>query len=174
MASTALILSRNPMPKGDPMPHPSVLFALLLALLPLQARACTLPPAAESMVSATLAAINAERDRRGMAPLATDPRLTSAAQAHACDSATRGRMGHEGSDGSTLADRVQREGYRYRSIAENVALGYPDPTAVVQGWMGSSGHRRNLLMRNARDAGIGLALGRDGALHWVLNLGTAH
>lgn len=155
------------------MPRLALIFALLLTLTPLHARACTLPPAAENMASATLAAINAERSQRGMAPLATDPRLTSAAQAHACDSATRGRMGHEGSDGSTLADRVQREGYRYRSIAENVALGYPGPAAVVQGWMGSSGHRRNILTRNARDAGIGLAVGRDGALHWVLNLGAA-
>jgi uncharacterized protein YkwD len=37
--------------------------------------------------------------------------------------------------------------------------------------MGSAGHRRNILARDARDAGIGLAIARDGTLHWVLNLG---
>lgn len=155
------------------MSRRALFLTLMLTLAPLQGHACTQPQGAEAMAKATLAAINTARSERGMAPLTPDARLTSAAQSHACDSAKRGRMGHQGSDGSTLADRVQREGYRYRNIAENVALGYPDPAAVVQGWMGSTGHRKNILTRNARDAGIGLALGRDGALHWVLNLGAA-
>lgn len=155
------------------MPRIALILTLLLTLAPLQAAACAQPKEAAAMAIATLTAINAERSQRGMAPLAANRRLTSAATAHACDSAARNRMGHQGSDGSTLADRVQREGYNFRNIAENVALGYPGPAAVVQGWMGSTGHRKNILSRNARDAGIGLALGRDGALHWVLNLGAA-
>lgn len=154
------------------MPRLQLILTLLVALGPAQAMACRQPEGAARMADATLAAINAERSQRGMAPLAPDPRLSDAALAHACDSAARNRMGHQGSDGSDLGDRVQRHGYRYRAIAENVAAGYPDPAAVVQGWMNSSGHRRNILTRNARDMGLGLATARDGTLHWVLNLGT--
>jgi uncharacterized protein YkwD len=150
----------------------TLMLTLLLALGPAQAMACRQPDDAARMADATLTAINAERTQRGMAPLSPDPRLTKAALAHACDSAARNRMDHEGSDGSDLGDRVERQGYDFRAIAENVAAGYPSPAAVVQGWMNSSGHRRNILTRNADDVGLGIATARDGTLHWVLNLGT--
>jgi uncharacterized protein YkwD len=152
--------------------RPLLILTLLLTLGPAQAMACRQPDDAARMTDTTLAAINAKREQRGMAALTPDPRLTEAALAHACDSAARNRMSHEGSDGSDLGDRVKREGYRYRAIAENVAAGYRTPTSVVEGWMGSSGHRRNILTRNARDVGLGIATARDGTLHWVLNLGT--
>jgi len=145
--------------------------ALCLALATSPAAACTLPADAKALAAETLAAINAERQAKRLAPLTADPRLSRAAQDHACDSATRNRMGHDGSDGSDLGDRAARAGYAFREIAENVAQGYPSPAAVTRGWMESRGHRRNILMRNAQDAGIGIAIGRGGDLHWVLKLG---
>ena len=154
------------------MSHLTLILTLLLALGPAQAMACRQPDGAARMADDTLTAINAERKQRGMAHLSPDPRLTSAALAHACDSAARNRMGHEGSDGSDLGERVKRQGYDFRAIAENVAAGYPSPASVVQGWMNSTGHRRNILTRNAKDIGLGIATARDGTLHWVLNLGT--
>lgn len=150
----------------------TLILTLLLTLGPAQAMACRQPDDAARLTDATLSAINAERQQRGMAALSPDPRLSEAALAHACDSAARNRMGHEGSDGSDLGDRVERQGYDFRAIAENVAAGYRTPTSVVQGWMNSSGHRRNILTRNARDVGLGIAAAPDGTLHWVLNLGT--
>jgi uncharacterized protein YkwD len=147
------------------------LLACLTATLALPALACDLPRDADRMARAAIAAVNDQRAARNLAPVAPDPRLTQAAQAHACDSATRNRMGHDGSDGSDLGDRARRAGYAYRSIAENVAQGYPGPAAVLRGWMDSPGHRRNILLRGAEDAGLGLAVGRNGDLHWVLMLG---
>lgn len=142
-----------------------------LALSATPAAACRLPANAGALAEQTLAAINSFRNSKGLKPVVEDPRLQSAARAHACDSAARGRMGHDGSDGSTLADRVAREGYRYRSVAENVAQGYPSPQAVTQGWVDSRGHRRNMLMREAQDAGLAVAIDASGDLHWVLVLG---
>lgn len=135
------------------------------------ALACRLPADATNLMKNGLAAINAERQAKGLAPLRQDARLQQAAQDHACDSATRNRMGHDGSDGSDIGERADRVGYEYREIAENVAQGYPGPDAVTEGWMNSPGHRRNILMRRATDAGLGVALGANGDLHWVLNLG---
>ena len=148
-----------------------VLFPLLLATFAQTALACPQPPDAARMAKATLAAINDERAAKNLPALAPDPRLTVAAQNHACDSAARNQLGHKGSDGSTLADRARRVGYRYREIAENVAQGYPGPASVVRGWMDSAGHRRNILLRGAQDVGLGLAVGGNGDLHWVLVLG---
>lgn len=144
---------------------------ITLATLAAPALACGKPAGFDALTRDTLDAINAERMAGGMAPLRPDPRLQAAAQAHACDSATRNRMGHDGSDGRDLGDRATDAGYAFREIAENVAQGYPSATAVTQGWMASPGHRRNILMRRATDAGVGIAIGADGSLHWVLNLG---
>ena len=149
---------------------PFLPLALVLAATPVLA--CRQPDGAARLAEATIAAINAERGQRGMAALDPDPRLTAAAQAHACDSAARNEMSHRGSDGSNLGRRAEREGYAYRHIAENVAAGYRSPGAVVQGWMESSGHRRNILTRSARDVGLGLATASDGTVHWVLKLGS--
>ena len=148
------------------------LFLLALAFtIANPAAACRLPQDAQTLIQTGLTAINAERRAKGLGPLRQEPRLQRAAQSHACDSATRNRMGHDGSDGSDLADRATRAGYDYREIAENVAQGYPTPQSVTKGWMNSPGHRRNILMRRATDAGLGVAIGADGDLHWVLNLG---
>lgn len=147
----------------------AVLALALTAVSP--AAACRLPQGAQAMTQETLAAINAERKAKGLAALRLNARLQEAAQSHACDSANRNRMGHDGSDGSDLGDRADRAGYDFREIAENVAQGYPSPQMVTQGWMNSPGHRRNILLRRARDAGLGLAVGANGDLHWVFNLG---
>lgn len=144
-------------------------FAALAAAAP--SFACDMPTDADRMVKATIAGVNDQRAGQNLPPVIPDPRLTQAAQDHACDSAARNRMGHDGSDGSDLGDRARRSGYAYRAIAENVAQGYPGPGAVLRGWMESTGHRRNILLRGAQDVGIGLATGRDGTLHWVLVIG---
>lgn len=149
---------------------PLLSVALLLAAGP--ALACRQPEGAARLAEATLAAINAERSQRGMAALDPDPRLTAAAQAHACDSAAQNRMSHRGSDGGSVATRARREGYAYRIISENVAAGFRNPGSVVEAWMASGGHRRNILARSVRDVGIGLATARDGTVHWVLNMGS--
>ena len=75
-------------------------------------------------------------------------------------------MTHTGSDGSTVAVRVDRVGYGWRSLAENVAFGYTDVSAVMAGWMASDGHRRNILSSNTH-LGLGVAAGADGRLYWT-------
>ena len=118
------------------------------------------------MVGDILARVNAERAARGLAPMRLDDRLVLAAQRHSEDQARSGRMSHTGSDGSTLAVRVDRVGYGWRSVAENVAYGYPDAAAVMAGWMASDGHRGNILSANV-DLGVGLAYGADGRPYWT-------
>lgn len=135
--------------------------------------ACTVPADLSAMKATTLSQINGQRDAKGLAPLQLDETLDQAAQSHACDNAQTGVMSHDGSDGSDLGQRLDRVGYDYRRAAENVAMGFTDPTAVVEGWMGSSGHRRNILLPDVQDAGLGIALSRQGDVYWVLDLGRS-
>ena len=123
-------------------------------------------PALSTTMRDLLDRVNAERSLRGLAPMSYDDRLVLAAQQHSDDQAGMGRMTHTGSDGSTVAVRVDRVGYGWRSLAENVAFGYTDVSAVMAGWMASDGHRRNILSSNTH-LGLGVAAGADGRLYWT-------
>lgn len=106
---------------------------------------------------------NAERTAAGRSPLTLSSPLTQAAQAHAEDLARRRTLSHTGADGSSVADRVTRRGYRYRRVGENVAFqgGYRDAVQVVDNWMNSSGHRANILQSDFTEIGIGYAASGD-------------
>jgi uncharacterized protein YkwD len=90
-------------------------------------------------------------------PLALDATLGAAAAAHARDLARTGRMSHEGSDGSTAAERVTRAGYAWRTVAENVAAGDTTADAVMKTWLASPGHCANLMSPDVRDMGVAWA-----------------
>jgi len=66
----------------------------------------------------------------------------------------------------SLGDRARYVGYTYGRIAENVALGFPNAETVVEGWMNSSGHRRNILDRDVIETGIGIARSSAGGIYY--------
>lgn len=157
-----------------PRPVQRLVAATALALLLASpALPCEVPANAAALRSEVIALTNLQRKKQGLAPVAEQAALAKAAQAHACDNATTRTMSHRGSDGSALPDRLARVGYRYRAAAENVAAGFRDAPSVMSGWMGSSGHRRNILTGPMRDIGIGVARGADGQLYWAMNLGRS-
>jgi hypothetical protein len=116
-------------------------------------------------------AINQARVDNGLLPLKVDETLDSAAQGYADELADSGRFDHYGADGSSPASRATKAGYK-GLVAENLAIGYSEATAVVEGWLKSEGHRRNLLNPNYRFLGVGEAEHRRGKV-WVLDLGLS-
>lgn len=115
---------------------------------------------------ATLLALNNVRAAHRRAPLVADARLARAARAHSRDMVAHGYFAHVSPSGTTLRSRVARTGWMRRrplwAIAENLAWGTAElatPAAVVAAWMGSPGHRRNVLARELRVVGIGVAPG---------------
>lgn len=146
--------------------------AAMLAVLSTAAMACSVPKGQSALVAEAIQLINAERARAGLARLSQSSELRAAAQGHACDSARRDRMGHRGSDGSTFDARARKAGYRFSTINENVAYGYPTARQIVAGWMASPPHRRNILASRSREIGIGLAQAASGTPHWVMVSGS--
>lgn len=121
-----------------------------------------------------LAAINAARAAAGAPPLAPCATLQAAAANHSADQAANSTMSHTGSDGSTMVQRAERAGYLgWTALAENVAAGYPDVASVMTGWMGSSGHRANILNGSYTHVGVGRAASGGGTLYWTQNLGRS-
>ena len=88
-------------------------------------------------------------------PVTLDSKLSRAAQLHTLDMRDRGRMGHDGSDGSTVGKRVDRQGYQWSQVAENVARGYPSAEAVMAGWLNSEGHCRSIFGAPYQHLGVG-------------------
>ena len=77
-------------------------------------------------------------------PVEFDPELGRAAMVHSADMAQWNFLSHTGSDGSSFADRVTRTGFEGQPANENVAAGYQTVEDVVDAWIGSPGHCRNL------------------------------
>lgn len=84
-----------------------------------------------------------------------EPRLTDAAQAHAEDMNAKDYFSHTGQDGSTIGDRVDRTGYAWRLVGENIGSGYPDAASVTADWLESDGHCANLMKPDYEHMGVG-------------------
>lgn len=103
-----------------------------------------------------LAIINDYRQQNGLKKLALNAKLTAAAKAHSRDLSKWDRISHYGSDGSNPWDRVKRTGYKPRLAAENVGTGQVNFEEVMRGWKDSEGHNKNLLLADAKEAGLAL------------------
>jgi uncharacterized protein YkwD len=127
--------------------------------------ACTVPATAASAATTAdgtdtvVALVNQERAEAGCSPVTVDSRVTTAAQKHAQDQAERETMTHVGSDGSSAGQRITRAGYTWRKVGENVAWGTTSPERVMQMWMNSDGHRKNILNCAYKHIGVGVADG---------------
>jgi uncharacterized protein YkwD len=79
-------------------------------------------------------------------PLARNAQLDLAATAQSAGMALAGYFDHNSAlDGSTPFRRVQATGMKPRSSAENIAAGQDSPEEVVDGWLRSPGHCRNIM-----------------------------
>ena len=84
--------------------------------------------------------------------------LAEAALVHSTDMAAQHYLNHTGKDGRTAAERAIAAGYRWRTIAENIAAGQDTPEEVVQGWLDSPGHCANIMRDDLTEMGAGYAV----------------
>ncbi|WP_150242028.1 CAP domain-containing protein [Nocardiopsis quinghaiensis] len=109
---------------------------------------------AGSAVGRVVTLVNNERAEAGCGPLSVDSQLTAAAQEHSEDMDRRDYMSHENPEGEGPGDRARRHGYDAWG-AENVAKGQTSPEQVMDAWMNSEGHRRNILNCGLVSIGVG-------------------
>ena len=104
--------------------------------------------------------VNAERlANGGLPPLKRHAALDQAAFGHSFNMAERDFFAHCDPDTGDLPwHRMSDAGYAWNAAAENIAAGYQSPADVMAGWMGSSGHRANLLSATYREIGVGYYL----------------
>jgi uncharacterized protein YkwD len=101
--------------------------------------------------------INEVRHKNGLPLLRVDPVLQRAARSHSADMLRRDYFDH-----GAFGQRLTRFGVRARMMGENIAW-WPDAKAelraVVQMWLGSPGHRANLLRAGFRRVGVAAPAG---------------
>jgi uncharacterized protein YkwD len=110
--------------------------------------------------------INAERARLGLDILAYDDLLARVSALHSADMAKENYFAHADENGCTSSCRVTNAGYEWRTVGENLFLikstyrySVEDASAIiVQGWMGSEGHRHNIVNKDFTVQGMGVVI----------------
>ena len=102
-------------------------------------------------------------------PLKLVDELSQAALGHSRDMAVHGELRHAGEDGSTPADRVAAQGYKWQIVGENVAVGPVAAQEVVDGWLASPGHCANIMNATFTEMGAAYVISDKSAarVYWT-------
>jgi len=117
--------------------------------------------------------VNMEREIENLHPLVWDDALGAAARGHSADMAQLNYFSHTSLDGRLFYQRITAAGYAYSTCGENIAAGYSNAQAVMNGWMNSPGHRANILGSGFCDIGVGYAYGSASTYghYWTQDFG---
>lgn len=147
------------------------LVALFTLLAPAPAAAATLGCSDDARgttdlsdwVPEMLAATNAHRESKGLAPLQLDATLTRASAWKSRDLAVRGYFAHDdraGTNGEPARspwERLTECGFTAEAArAENIAAGQRSGAHFVRAWIESPGHRANIENASMRYVGFGV------------------
>ncbi len=178
-------------PKNGGMNHPSrwIVASAALAVASLILAACASPPtparaavarraepgakdedAGDPVLKELVDLHNRERAKADRPPLKVNKKLEAAAKVQADDMAQHQKMAHKGSDGSTPAERIERQNYKNLRSGENVAYGQKSPEEVIGTWMNSPGHKQNIL-GDFREIGVARTTSKDGTIYWCVDFG---
>lgn len=120
--------------------------------------------------------VNAARRRAGVPPVRADIRLDCAAQEHAESMAIYSYYAHKAPGGPNLGERAWKSGYSWSLVGENIMERVTTVDAVMDAWLGSKPHRRNILDPAFTEMGLGIALKREANGYravWVQDFGTS-
>ena len=119
------------------------------------ARGHVLAYATSMSTSGLLSSTNAARSSNGVKSLKSNSKLAAAAQAKANDMAARNYWSHNTPDGKSPWTFVVAKGYTYQKLGENLATGFNNEQATINGWMASPPHRENVLDGAFTEVGFG-------------------
>lgn len=120
---------------------------------------------APGLEDAILDLVNQHRKKKGLPPLQNNFTLETEARKHTLAMATkRTEFGHAGFSIRSKVITSKVEGVS--AVAENVAFGSRTAKEVVDGWLKSSGHRKNI-EGNFRLTGIGVARDQNAKLYFT-------
>lgn len=114
---------------------------------------------AEITTTQILQLTNQARIETGLQGLASNPKLTAAAQAKAADMLGQQYFNHYGPNGETPWQWIKGEDYLYTWAGENLAMNFSESQSVMNAWMQSEKHRENILNPRYKDIGLAAVTG---------------
>ena len=99
--------------------------------------------------------------------LTWNDQLEQAAVAHSKDMFSKNYFSHTAQDGSRAGDRIEKAGYHWLMYGENIGLGYKNEKEVVEGWLKSPGHCKNIMNKDYKEMGVARA-----GNYWTQEFGT--
>jgi uncharacterized protein YkwD len=112
-----------------------------------------------------LSLINEYRQKKNLQPLEMVDDISDVAEKHSRNMATnKVPFGHAGFD--ERIDKLLKDIKGANAAAENVAFGNIDAEKVVDMWLKSKGHKKNI-EGNFNLTGIGISEGKDGRLYFT-------
>lgn len=111
--------------------------------------------------------VNVERAKVGLKPLSENVKLSKVARIKSQDMINKKYFSHYSPTYGSPFDMMKKFGIRFRAAGENIAMGQKTPKEVMNAWMNSAGHRRNILNPNFTQIGVGVAKDSKGRLYWT-------
>ncbi|TDL34815.1 hypothetical protein E2R51_03585 [Jeotgalibacillus sp. S-D1] len=98
---------------------------------------------------------NAERAKEGLPALELDTELSKVAKDKSADMQENNYFSHTSPTHGSPFDMMKSYGIDYSSAGENIAMGQASPEEVVEAWMNSEGHRKNIMSSSYTHIGVG-------------------
>lgn len=98
---------------------------------------------------------NEQRRKNGLSNLQPDTALSNVAQEKSNDMQAKNYFSHTSPTYGSPFDMMRDFGVSYTSAGENIAMGQRSAEEVVNAWMNSEGHRKNILSPNFTHIGVG-------------------
>lgn len=118
----------------------------------------------EEYIDKVIELTNAERKKAGLPALSKITDVTKVAQIRAEEITVN--FSHTRPNGERYCTIMDDYNIKYTRLGENIAMGYTSPQAVVDGWMASEGHKKNILNSEFKGIGVGYYV-KDGVAYWV-------
>ncbi len=99
--------------------------------------------------------VNAERKKAGLSPLKIDTELSNVARLKSQDMKNKGYFSHTSPTYGSPFDMLKQFNITYKTAGENIAKGQKTAQDVVNAWMNSEGHKRNILSKSFTHIGVG-------------------
>ncbi len=107
---------------------------------------------------------NAERRKAGLPDLKADTSLSNVAREKSNDMQKNNYFSHTSPTYGSPFDMMRDFGVSYKTAGENIAQGQQTPEQVVQAWMNSEGHRKNIMSKDFTHIGVGY---QQSGHHWT-------
>ncbi|MDC9390371.1 sporulation protein [Clostridioides difficile] len=111
--------------------------------------------------------VNVERAKAGLNPLTLDSSISNVATKKSQDMIDNNYFSHNSPTYGSPFDMLKKFGISYKTAGENIAMGQKTPKEVVNAWMNSEGHRKNIMNPNFSKIGVGVAQKSGGSIYWT-------